>query len=191
MNIDPLEEIKAWMANENDISTSFATSDSNGRPSCRYIAYGGIYKDEGVIVYTDSTSRKAVEFTENPYVALALLSLSSGKQIRVEGLIHELPRAVISEYFYSLSREIQITLTIGNQSKPIGSREEMLKLWDEIALKYSDPSVQIPIPVHWAGYCVVPYRIEFWQSTVNWLADRLEYHRNPDGTSWSVTRLLP
>jgi len=49
---------------------------------------------------------------------------------------------------------------------------------------------QVPRPLWWGGYRIVPDRFEFWQGRENRLHDRLQYRKHPDG-HWIRARLAP
>ena len=78
---------------------------------------------------------------------------------------------------------------LGNQDKPIASREALAQKRKEIATKYNDPSMPIPLPEKWRGYIVLPNMIEFYQGHNDWLADRIVF-KIEDG-KWNVQRLMP
>jgi pyridoxamine 5'-phosphate oxidase len=47
----------------------------------------------------------------------------------------------------------------------------------------------VPRPIHWGGYRVLPQLFEFWQGRENRLHDRLRYRRC--GGGWLLERLAP
>lgn len=187
---NPLLQIQKWLDEEKDKIPfmTLSTVDADCIPSCRYMAFCGIQYG-GFPFYTDSSSQKAKEFTTNPNVALTLFSINSFRQIRIQGKVEELDKEKASDYFNDLSRERQITLVLGDQDKPIASREALAQKRKEIATKYNDPSMPIPLPEKWRGYIVLPNMIEFYQGHNDWLADRIVF-KIEDG-KWNVQRLMP
>jgi pyridoxamine 5'-phosphate oxidase len=58
----------------------------------------------------------------------------------------------------------------------------------EIARKFADQRT-VPRPPNWAGFRVVPQRVEFWQERPSRLHDRWVFVR--DGATWRKQRLFP
>jgi pyridoxamine 5'-phosphate oxidase len=70
----------------------------------------------------------------------------------------------------------------------VTSREYLegeLKKYEE---KFKD--AEIPRPLHWGGYLVLPEVIEFWQGRPNRLHDRIKYTLQKD-FDWKIERLAP
>ncbi|MGK0369013.1 MAG: pyridoxamine 5'-phosphate oxidase, partial [Bacteroidia bacterium] len=58
---------------------------------------------------------------------------------------------------------------------------------DKIGTKFTDN--EVPKPLHWGGFVVQPYEIEFWQGRESRLHDRILYTKI--GDSWQTQRLQP
>ena len=193
---DPFFQVNKWIEQENEGSTTpgppvimcLSTVSSDCTPSSRNIVYGGI-EDGGFPFYTDSTSRKAKELASNPKVSLAIFLAKFIRQIRIEGTAKELGRERAEKYFHSLDKKFQLTLLVGQQDKPIASKEELVERKKKIAMEYSDPMVPVPLPENWMAYTVVPHSIELYQGSDDWLADRLLFERKDN--RWNLQRLMP
>ncbi|XP_011409592.1 PREDICTED: uncharacterized protein LOC105316423 [Amphimedon queenslandica] len=193
---DPLFQVNKWIEQENEGSTApvppvimcLSTVSSDCTPSSRYVDYGGI-EDGGFPFYTDSTSRKVKELTSNPKVSVVIFLAKFSHQIRIEGIAKELGKERAQKYFDSLDRKRQITLLLGQQDKPIASKEELVERRKKIAMEYSDPSVPVPLPENWMAYTVIPHSIELFQGSEDWLADRLVFKK--EGNKWNLQRLMP
>jgi pyridoxamine 5'-phosphate oxidase len=48
----------------------------------------------------------------------------------------------------------------------------------------------IPLPSFWGGYRLEPEQVEFWESRLDRLHDRIEYRRDPK-RGWVRKRLQP
>lgn len=166
-----------------------STVSSEGKPSSRCVLFSRLYEG-GLMFLTDSTSKKAQEFSANPNVCALFHFLDSNRQIRVEGVVKQLPDEVAAESFYSRSREIQLTLLLGNQSKPVSDYATLLEMRQEIVSKYPDPSIPLPVPPDWAAYIVKPNYFEFYQGEQDYLADRRAFTKQSDGT-WNSRCLMP
>ncbi|MCA6467729.1 MAG: pyridoxamine 5'-phosphate oxidase, partial [Chitinophagaceae bacterium] len=74
------------------------------------------------------------------------------------------------------------------QSTVISSRQVIEEKVE--ALQVSFEGKEIPRPLHWGGYRVVPSSIEFWQGRSSRLHDRIQYTLQSDD-NWVIERLAP
>jgi pyridoxamine 5'-phosphate oxidase len=189
---DPLALFTRWMddakASElNDPNAmSLATCTHDGRPSVRIVLLKR-FNEQGFAFYTNGDSRKGHELRENHHAALCLHWKSRQRQVRIEGPISELPPEDVDAYFKRRHRMSQIGAWASQQSRPLESREELLKRTKEFEEKF--PS-EVPRPPYWTGFNVKPETIEFWQEQEYRLHDRFVFHAEADG-SWSKQRLYP
>lgn len=165
---------------------TLATADASGRPSARVVLLK--HADaEGLVFYTNRTSRKGRELAENPHAALCFMWPSLGEQIRVEGSVVLARDDESDAYFASRARESQLGAWASLQSQPLTSRDELLQRLAEMDARFSGKP--IPRPPHWGGYRLVPSRFEFWREGAARIHDRDVYER--DGQGWRVTKLFP
>ena len=190
---DPYSIFHSWLDEARKFQPITAmvlsTVSTEGKPSSRCVVFSRLHEG-GLMFLTDSTSRKAQEFTANPNVCVVFHFLDYNRQIRVEGVVKQLPDDVAAESFYSHSREIQLTLLLDNQSKPVPDRATLLKMRQEIVSKYSDPSIPLPVPPNWAAYIIEPNYFEFYKGQSDYLADRHAFTKQSDGT-WNPQCLMP
>jgi len=197
---DPIELFHRWfrLATEtepNDPNAmSLATATPNGQPSVRMVLMKRI-DAAGFAFYTNVESQKGRELLANPQAALCFHWKSLRRQVRVEGLVRDLPGADADAYFHSRSRSSQIGAIASQQSRPLNTREELEARAAVIAEQYpesqSDDSSdqKIPRPTYWRGFLVWPQRVEFWQDGPHRLHDRAVFERT--GNLWTRTRLYP
>jgi pyridoxamine 5'-phosphate oxidase len=76
---------------------------------------------------------------------------------------------------------------MSEQSQVVESREVLEARKEDIVARFA--GMDIPRPLHWGGYAVIPERIEFWQGRPNRLHDRLIFLRQSQ--DWKVVRLNP
>jgi pyridoxamine 5'-phosphate oxidase len=188
---DPIALFHSWMAeaeaaelNDPD-AVALATATSSGVPSVRMVLMKRL-DERGFCFYTNAESRKGLDLGENPRAAMCFHWKSLGRQVRVEGLVFELPASDADEYFHSRSRMSQLGAAASQQSRPLASREVLEKRVAELGERYPG---EIPRPKYWKGFCLRPERMEFWVDGVARLHDRFLFVRLLEG--WSKERLFP
>jgi pyridoxamine 5'-phosphate oxidase len=189
--VDPMALFRAWMreaeAGElNDPNAlALATATADGAPSVRMVLLKGL-DERGFAFYTNTESRKGLELAENPRAAMCFHWKSLRRQVRVEGLISELPDAEADAYFHSRSRGSQLGAAASRQSRSLASRELLEERVQSVEERYPE---RIPRPDSWRGYVLWPERIEFWMDREARLHDRFLFARTDSG--WSKERLFP
>ena len=177
---------EAWKGEPNAHAMTLATTTSDGRPSARAVLLKGL-DERGYVFYTNLESRKSKELLANPHAALCFLWKSLDRQVRVEGLVELAADEEADAYFASRPRDSQIGAWASNQSQPLASRAELERRVDEFSRRFGKEPV--PRPPYWAGFRVVPQRIEFWQERLSRLHDRILFIHEGDG--WRRERLFP
>jgi pyridoxamine 5'-phosphate oxidase len=188
---EPMELFHCWMEDAkhselNDPNAmSLATATPDGVPSVRIVLLKR-YDAEGLAFYTNGESRKGLELRSNTHVALCLHWKSRQRQIRIEGIIAELPDDDVDAYFKRRHRMSQIGAWASQQSRPLGSREELEAITKEMEERFPG---EVPRPPHWTGFNVKPSSFEFWQEREYRLHDRFLFAL--DDGRWVKTRLFP
>jgi pyridoxamine 5'-phosphate oxidase len=188
----PLQQLAAWLDEARAAGVAqpdamtLATASANGSPSARIVLLRGL-DDRGLVFYTNSESRKGKELLENPRAALVLHWEPLGRQVRVEGSVERVDDEESDTYFASRPLPSRLGAWASDQSRPIESREELMRRYAETAERFGDGP--IPRPPHWYGFRVVPDAIEFWEHGAHRLHDRTRYTRA--GSSWIAERLAP
>ena len=163
-----------------------ATVSADGRPAARMVLLKGV-SESGFVFFTNLASRKGAELAGNDRCALLLPWHPLERQVRVDGVASELPRAEVEAYFASRPRGSQLGAHASHQSRPVADRAELLASYDEVSARFEGRDV--PAPDEWGGYRVVPEAVEFWQGRPGRMHDRLVYRREAVG--WRVERLAP
>ncbi len=146
------------------------------------------FDQRGFVWYTNYNSRKAMDLERDPRAALCFFWSAHERQIRIEGRCEKLSAEESDAYFHSRPRESRIGAWSSDQSRIIDDREKLEGRYARWVERFGDQDV--PRPLHWGGYRVVPIRIEFWQGRANRMHDRLVYEKMNDG-SWERMRLQP
>jgi pyridoxamine 5'-phosphate oxidase len=189
--IRPIELFAQWLkdaesSEPNDpIAAALATSTSDGFPSVRMVLVKRV-DERGFCFFTNAESKKGKQLQANPRAALCFHWKSLRRQVRVEGLVTELPATDVDAYFHSRSRRSQIGAAVSSQSRPLASREELETRVEQFAAAHPG---EIPRPGYWKGFCIHPAQIEFWMDGENRLHNRFLVTRDAEG--WKSTRLYP
>lgn len=188
---DPLRLFDTWMkqaleSEPNDPNAAaLATSTIDGSPSVRMVLAKHI-GEQRFSFFTNTASRKGQELAENPRAALCFHWKTLRRQVRVEGKVSHLDAIDTDTYFHSRSRASQIGAAVSDQSRILGSREQM----EERVRRFAEANPgEIPRPAYWRGFCILPEQIEFWIDGANRLHDRFLF--TSDGDRWQRVRLYP
>jgi pyridoxamine 5'-phosphate oxidase len=166
---------------------TLATADKEGRPSARVVLLKAV-DERGFIFFTNYSSRKGSELTENPQAALVFYWGSLERQVCIAGRVARVSREESEAYFSSRPRGSQLAAWASDQSRPVADRSVLERHWQEQAARFDGKS--IPVPEFWGGFVLDPERMEFWQGRPNRLHDRFRYSRQSDRT-WRLERLSP
>jgi pyridoxamine 5'-phosphate oxidase len=189
---DPIVRFRAWLEEAQAAGIAFpeaaalATADPQGLPAVRHVLVKEV-SDLGFAFFTNRESRKGRHLAGNPNASLAFLWREIDRQVCVTGIATAMDDEASSAYFRTRSREARIGAWASQQSRPVGSREELDAVYAEMAERF--PTNDIPLPPHWGGYRLAPQTIEFWKGREHRLHDRFRFDRVGDG--WAITRLWP
>ncbi|WP_443059965.1 pyridoxamine 5'-phosphate oxidase [Streptomyces sp. NBC_00467] len=189
----PMEQFARWFAQAasaglhepNAMVVSTATPD--GRPSSRTVLLKQ-YDWRGFVFYTNYDSRKGREIAANAYVSVLFPWHPIARQVVVTGTATRIGRDETVAYFRTRPHGSQLGAWASAQSSVIGSREELIRTYEELAARHPEGE-QVPAPPEWGGYRVEPEAVEFWQGHANRLHDRLRFTSRDGG--WDIERLSP
>ncbi len=146
-----------------------ATVDA-GRPVTRTVLCKSVDED-GVSFYTNYDSAKGGELAATPYASVTFPWYALGRQVHVRGAVAKVSAAETAEYWARRPRGSQLGAWASEQSRPIGSRAELLDQLAAVTERFADGDV--PVPPHWGGYRMTPEVVEFWQGRENRIHNRL------------------
>src|SRR6185437_8958541 len=121
-SVDPIALFRSWLSEAearelNDPNAvALATATTDGAPSVRMVLLKGL-DERGFTFYTNAESRKGMELAANPRAAMCFHWKSLRRQVRVEGLVTELPVAEADAYFHSRTRMSQLSAAASQQSR--------------------------------------------------------------------------
>ncbi len=191
---DPLVQFTGWLrvAVEAGIDEPnamvLATVDGDGQPWSRFVLLKGA-TEAGFDFYTNYGSSKSQQMLAVPRASLTFGWLALSRQVMVAGPVAKVPADESDAYWDLRPRGSQLGSMASDQSRPIASRADLLRRYDELEAAHPGP---VPRPDNWGGWRLVPHTIELWQGRTNRLHDRLRYTRpGGPGTPWTRERLNP
>ncbi|HUM98035.1 MAG TPA: pyridoxamine 5'-phosphate oxidase [Chitinophagaceae bacterium] len=190
---NPIKQFEQWWNDAVNAEISevnamtLATAAADGMPSARIVLLKD-FSEQGFSFFTNYESYKGRQLAENPKACLVFFWKEMERQVRITGLVQQLPEADSDAYFYSRPIESQAGAITSPQSQIIESREWLLNQYKSISEQVK--KIGSKRPAHWGGYIVKPVIIEFWQGRPGRMHDRLQYTLQQDG-SWKIERLAP
>ena len=167
-------------------SCVLSTVDSNNRPTSRVVLLKSVSED-GFIFFTNYQSQKSINIRNNNYVAINFFWQELERQVRISGNAKKIDAKSSDAYFKTRPRESQMGAWISSQSKDISLDYNFTDDLDSLKNKFRGKVIHRPS--YWGGYCILPYKIEFWQGRPSRLHDRILYEFNDK--SWRKRRLAP
>jgi pyridoxamine 5'-phosphate oxidase len=150
----------------------------------RYVNLKVITNDR-FIFFSNYNSPKASSFNSHNQIAALLYWPSINVQIRMKAKIKRTTDEFNQNYFFNRSKEKNALAISSNQSKPIGSYDQVKENYNK-SLKDDDLK---KCPKYWGGYSFTPYEIEFWEGNEFRLNKRNLYRK--DNSTWSHFILEP
>ena len=192
LDLSPFIQFETWYKQADNAQLSFpnamslATAGSNNMPTIRTVLLK-TFDEKGFVFFTNYSSDKARQLTENPQAGLLFHWLELERQVKISGRVEKVSAAESLKYFASRPRGSQLGAWCSDQSQVITSRSFLEGQWQKMKQRFADN--EIPLPDFWGGYRVIPQSIEFWQGRESRLHDRFEYRLEED--SWKIQRLAP
>jgi pyridoxamine 5'-phosphate oxidase len=190
---DPFEIARRWLSEAersepNDPSAAaLATVDSDGLPNVRMVLVKEI-ADDGLVFFTNYESAKGRELTTTPKAAIVLHWKSMRRQVRARGPAFREDGARADAYYDSRSLGSRIGAWASAQSRPLGSKAELVKAAAAAGLEHGTSPARPPF---WGGFRIEPVEFEFWADGAFRLHDRFRWTRSGVGAVWEVQRLNP
>ncbi|MBM5782264.1 MAG: pyridoxamine 5'-phosphate oxidase [Pelagibacterales bacterium] len=180
------EKAKANSAIIEPTAMCLSTVDKNNCPSSRMVLLKK-FDENGFCFFTNLTSRKGKELSENKNVALCFYWGILGLQVRIEGEVEKVSIKEADDYFASRRRGSQIGAWASKQSCEMEEWKEFEDRISEIENHFKDQ--EVPRPPFWSGFRVAPKRIEFWEEGDFRIHKREVFVKN--GNSWEIKKLYP
>lgn len=193
-DLDPFALFEEWFAlaqegEPNDPNAmALASVDENGLPDVRVVLLNA--RDErGFCFFTNFESAKGRQLLGNPKAAIVMHWKSLRRQVRMRGPVEVVAEAEADTYFATRPKGSRIASSASQQSRPLGSRQQLLGEVEALTHKIGDNDA--PRPAHWSGFRLVPTSIEFWKDGEFRLHDRVRFSRENSDAPWASARLYP
>lgn len=191
-DLDPFAVFEEWYALAQEAETNdphafaLATVDDDGQPDVRMVLLNA--RDaRGFCFFTNFESDKGTQLHAHPKAAMLMHWKSLRRQVRVRGPVEVVSPEEADAYFASRNKGSQIASSVSDQSRPLDSREMLIKRVAARTAEVGDGPVTRP--PHWSGFRIVPASMEFWKDGEYRLHDRVRFVR--DGDDWVSSRLYP
>ena len=192
VNKNPFRQFEKWLqeALKSEIieptAMILSTVDAALQPFQRTVLLK-TFSEDGLVFYTNYTSRKAKHIESNPYVSIIFPWYSLERQVAITGRVEKVSAGESLKYFLSRPKGSQLGAWVSNQSDVISSRSILEQKLEQMKQKFKEG--KIPLPDHWGGYRIIPSTFEFWQGRKSRLHDRILYELGDH--SWKISRLSP
>ena len=189
---NPLDLLSRWMQDAIDggvtepNAMNIATVDSKGNPRNRMVLLKYLEGDE-IGFFTNLKSDKSLEIRAHSMVSATIWWPEMERQVRIEGVATQMDRALAEDYHSSRPRKSRVAAWASEQSRPLGSREELEERFAQFDSMFDGEDV--PLPPVWGGYTIRADKIEYWEGRPSRMHERVSLSRGNDG--WDVTRLYP
>lgn len=157
-----------------------------GRPVTRTVLCKGVDVG-GATFYTNYDSAKGADLAATPYASVTFPWYALGRQVHIRGAVSKVDPAETAEYWARRPRGSQLGAWASAQSRPIGSRAELMAQLAEVTARFADTEL-VPVPPHWGGYRIAAEIVEFWQGRENRIHNRI---RVLPGDGDRIERLQP
>jgi len=192
VNSDPFIQFGIWYRDHLSCgisipeSVSLGTATADGKVSVRTVLLKE-YSENGFVFFTNFNSKKGLQLSDNPNIALLFYWPEAGRQVRIEGRAEKVSDEYSDSYFKTRPRESQLSAWASEQSMVVPDRQYLETRHEYYGTMFTGKSVSRP--PHWGGFRIIPTWFEFWQNDIRRLHDRLTFTKSND--DWIMERLAP
>jgi pyridoxamine 5'-phosphate oxidase len=165
-----------------------ATVDGEGIPSIRTVYYKGMVRG-GFSFYTNYSSQKGQELIRSGRAALNFFWPALAQQVRVHGLAEKLTREESEAYFKTRARLSQIGAWASEQSQEIPGPDWLESRVQDYEKRFD--GAQVPCPLDWGGFHLIPLQVEFWFGQEGRLHNRYVFERFGTESPWRMYMKSP
>lgn len=144
--------------------------------------------DAGLIFFTNTRSKKALDISLNPNVAIHFYFRELYRQVQIRGEAQLVNSDIANSYFAQRSKDKQISAWVSKQSQLLEDEQKFVSELKEFEVIFHNQ--ELKRPDFWSGYIVEPHYFEFWNEGEARRHHRLCY-RKTSGEEWNIFRLYP
>lgn len=130
----------------------------NNEVDSRYVNLKYVLNEEWIF-FSNYQSKKAHHFLTHNQISALFFWNNINVQIRMKGKINQTTRKFNDDYFAQRDKKKNALAISSNQSKVIGSYEDVVARYNE-SIENNDLT---KCPKYWGGFSFTPYYFEFWQ----------------------------
>lgn len=176
----PINKMREWLEKEQSLGSPdpnnivLATSGNDGIPHSRIVAIREI-TNEGVLFFTQRSTRKARELTENSKVSMTLWLPLQQREVIIDGMAKALSHNENEKYWQENSRERQLRFSVYGQmsAQPISSLSVLEEKYRSLSKKYHDQI--IPMNENYCGFCIIPSTFYFYTLGIEMFSEVEKY----------------
>ena len=189
---EPHALFEEWLAEaqESEINDpnamALATVDKSGMPDVRTVLLKG-HDAQGFVFYTNFEGAKGQQVLATKKAAICFHWKTKRRQVRARGAVELVSDEEADAYFNSRHPQSRLGAWASDQSRPLADRQTLVDRLQHFEDKYG--TEDIPRPLHWSGFRILPEAIEFWQDGEFRLHDRIVF--TPKEGGWTSQRLYP
>jgi pyridoxamine 5'-phosphate oxidase len=191
----PIDQLRQWLNEEKIVGVSepsravLSTCTKDAVPHSRVVAIREI-TEEGLIFFTQSSTRKVYELTQNPLVSLNFWFEVTQRQIIIEGTATRLSESENHAYWSTYSRFAQIRFYAyaPTSGQEINSKTHLEEKRKSIEQEYE--GVDIPMSSFYCGYRIQPSSYSFYRYRTDELSDVYRFVKDNEQV-WKQTLLSP
>lgn len=147
------------------------TVDAAGWPVTRTVLCKSV-DESGISFYTNYDSDKGDQLAAQPHASVTFPWYALGRQVHVRGAVTKVSPDATANYWNNRPRGSQLGAWASHQSKPIASREALMRQLADVTERFAELDA-VPVPPNWGGYLVAPEVVEFWQGRENRVHNRI------------------
>jgi len=190
----PLIKMREWMETEKILGSAnadrvvLATCSPEGTPHSRIVAIREI-TSEGILFFTQRSSRKVAELEHNPRASMTLWLALQQRQVILDGIVKPLTNNENEKFWAALPRERQLRFsayapTSGQVIDSLSVLEDQL---DALTKKFSGN--EIPMSSHYCGFHLIAATMYFYTLGDNVFSESLKFERRQN--AWDKQLVSP